>query len=229
MRPRMQTSMPNNRLATKIVAVFLLMILGTALFPDRSVAQAQNPSVPPVYAAMPEKPSRQQQRQSRPPRGIRYQGELFTGYTMGLGKETNTWVYDRVPLHLLNGMNFGGAFFFGLGFGLNAWGDWSSKDAIRNANVTVPIYFNFKWYLPARESLFKFFLGADMGGIMQGRAELGGLLLGPMTGFRVRIIGRLGLSFSVSYLYEGWVEGMKNAVSLMYNTHSVSFRAGITF
>lgn len=216
------------RIGRKAVAG-LLMILALYAVDGGGVLRAQSPNVPPVYAAAPEQPSRARQRAQRPPRWIRYQGELFTGYTMGLGKGTNTWVYDRVPLHMLNGMNFGGAFFFGLGFGLNAWGDWSSKDAIKNAHVTIPIYLNFKWYLPARESLFKFFLGADMGGIMQGKAELGGLLLGPMTGFRVRLIGRLGLSFSVSYLYEGWVEGMQNAVSLMYNTHSLSFRAGLTF
>lgn len=215
------------RIGGKAVAG-LLMLLASYLFDGGVTLRAQSPNVPQVASVAPEtRPQRM--RASRPPRWLRYQGELFTGYTMGLGKETNTWVYDRVPLHLLNGMNFGGAFFFGLGFGLNAWGNWSSKDAIKNANVTIPVYLNFKWYLPARESLFKFFLGADMGGIIQGKAELGGLLLGPMAGFRVRLLGRLGLSFSVSYLYEGWVEGMKNAVSLMYNTHSVAFRAGIAF
>lgn len=216
-----------HRMPSKILLIGFVLLLWS-VWPSADL-RAQSPNLPPAAVAAAPETRPQRVRAQRPPRWIRYQGELFTGYTMGLGKETNMWVYDRVPLHLLNGMNFGGAFFFGLGFGLNAWGDWSSKDAIKNANVTMPIYLNFKWYLPARESLFKFFLGADMGGVMQDKAKLGGLLLGPMAGLRIRLIGRLGLSVAVSYQYEGWIEGMRNAVSLMYNTHAVSFRAGITF
>ncbi|MDE7091079.1 MAG: hypothetical protein K2O53_05080 [Bacteroidales bacterium] len=223
--------MRNPKLKTAVCGGLLVLLSFVAT--DGGL-RAQSPAtlapapVPQAAAPAPQtKPLRA--RVSRPARWVRYQCELFTGYTMGLGTENDVWVYDRVPLHMLNGMNFGGAFFFGLGVGLNFIGDWSSVDAIRHASKTIPVYLNFKLYLPARESLFKFFVGADMGGIMQDKAQVGGLLLGPMAGLRVRLIGRLGLSFSVSYLYEGWVEGMQNAVSLMYNTHAVSFRAGITF
>lgn len=162
-------------------------------------------------------------------KGIRYQGELFSGYTLGIGKNTGTWVYDRVPVHLLNGININGSVFLGIGVGVNAWGNWSSKTAIDEAQLTIPLYFNFKWYIPGGDRLFKFYLGADIGGVIQDKAEIGALLIGPSLGVRIRLYRSLGLTIGVGYQYEGWVLGMEKATSLMINTHAIAFKAGITF
>lgn len=204
---------------------------------------AQNPSTPPtnpapVYMYSTDSPrersrdrrdSREREPRERAPKWLRFQGELFTGYSVGIGKQTDKWVYDRVPIHLLCGLNFGGALFIGVGFGLNLWGGWSTQEALNAATASVPIYANVKFYLPARESLFKVFVGADAGGILQGRKKLGGILFGPMAGLRVRVLGRLGVNVSVCYLYEGWITDQTNAVSTIYNTRALSIRAGITF
>lgn len=123
---------------------------------------------------------------------IRYQGEVDAGYSIGAG----VYNQNRTNLHLINGIRFGSYFSMGIGLGFDIY-----HDRYYGADLLLPIFLNFKGYLPISKKVSTF-LSFDVGagvGLTEGVSDESGLLLNPAIGCAFKTTQKSAILMSVGY------------------------------
>ncbi len=124
---------------------------------------------------------------------VKYQGEVFTGFGIGTG----TFAMDRFYLHTIQGARISKHFSAGLGIGLNMIMPYEFSYNL--PELFLPIYVNFKGYLPVsdKSSLFASFDIGGSFGITEGVTGLKGLLVTPAIGASINNKVNVSLSYEV--------------------------------
>ncbi len=135
---------------------------------------------------------------------VKYQGEVDLGYSIGVG----TFGTGRVNLHTVQGVKVGRYFSTGIGFGLDFYLE-------EEAELILPIYVNFKGYLPVSEKVAPY-LSLDIGGgigLTENLNGLSGLCLTPAVGIRAGMF-KAQLGYNIQQLSESGVSVNMNAVQI---------------
>lgn len=119
---------------------------------------------------------------------VKYQGEVNAGYSIGVG----SMGINRVNLNTIQGVKVGQYFSTGLGIGLDwyrgLYADyWERQGKADKGEIAVPIYLNFKGYLPVNDRIAPY-LTFDVGygiGLTEGLDGFGGLYLTPGAGIQL--------------------------------------------
>lgn len=122
---------------------------------------------------------------------VKYHGEANLGYSIGSGY----FGYNRVNLHTIQGAKVGEYASVGLGFGLDWWRGiykeyWREKGMFDSGELTIPVYFNVKGYLPTSKDVADVapYISCDLGyalALTQGIKQYGGgLYLSPAIGLK---------------------------------------------
>lgn len=119
---------------------------------------------------------------------VKYHGEANLGYSLGSG----SFGYNRVNLHTVQGVKIGDYMSFGIGVGLDWWRGickeyWEERDMFDLGELTLPIYYNIKGYLPTTNDIAPY-LSCDLGyavAFTEGIKEYGGgFYFSPAAGIK---------------------------------------------
>lgn len=118
---------------------------------------------------------------------VKYLGEVNLGYSIGIG----AFDYNRVNLHTVQSAKVGDYVSIGLGIGLDWWRGiykeyWDRKDMFDSGELSLPIYFNTKGYLPVNNKLTPY-ISCDLGyavGLTVGVKKYGGFYFSPAVGLK---------------------------------------------
>ena len=138
---------------------------------------------------------------------IKYQGEVLTGYGIGIG---NLQI-DRTYIQTIHGLKFGDYFSAGIGIGMNITPAYDLNMTISvphappttinssTSLISVPIFLNLKGYLPISKKL-DLLLSMDVGhsiGVNGEIMSLNGLMINPAVG--ICFNNRLNFSFGYEH------------------------------
>lgn len=139
---------------------------------------------------------------------VKYQGEVFTGFGVGTG----TFAMDRFYLHTIQGVRVGNHFSTGLGIGLNMIMPYEFTYNL--PELFLPIYLNFKGYLPVsnKSSLFASFDIGGSFGVTEGVTGLKGLLVTPAIGASINNKVNVSLSYEIQTVSDAIASININAV-----------------
>lgn len=132
---------------------------------------------------------------------IKYQGEVDLGYSLGVG----TFAADRLNVHTIQGVKIGKYFSTGVGLGIDGYFIYEE-----GVDIAVPIYLNFKGYLPVTDKVSPY-LSLDLGvgiGASEYLKGMTGLYCTPAVGinagkfkaqlgYNVQKISEMGVSVNV--------------------------------
>lgn len=160
---------------------------------------------------------------------IKYQGDVQAGYSIGIG----TFNHDRVNLHMINSVCIGDYFSAGVGLGLDMFTklhydeyDGTNWYEESSPELTLPIYFNARGYLPVTNKT-ELFLSMDIGasiGLTEGVDGLSGLLFVPSVGSRFKVGSKNAVSVSLGYVLQKWSEA-----GFHINTDAIQLKLGFSF
>lgn len=168
---------------------------------------------------------------------VRYQGEVLTGATFGIGEIP----VRRSHFHLLNGIRINEYVSLGFGFGLDAYKSADLDKTNENRILVMPLYFNLKGYLPVSKTT-SLFLSTDIGGAIKITKSVyekheykqSGFLIAPSIGASFKTSPSNAFFVSFGYSYQGWVINNRSiendfAYSTTYNTDGLKLNLGFQF
>ncbi len=141
---------------------------------------------------------------------VKYQGEVDLGYSIGVG----TFGTGRVNLHTVQGVKVGRHFSTGLGQGFDLYHEGAT-------DLILPIYVNFKGYLPVSEKVAPY-LSLDIGGgigLTENLNGLSGLCLTPAVGIRAGMF-KAQLGYNIQQLSE---------LGASINFNAIQIKVGVVF
>lgn len=155
---------------------------------------------------------------------IKYQGEVLGGYSLGIG----TFSMDRVNLHTVHGIRFNQYLFAGVGLGVDYFYNFDAylSDIDTKGELTMPIFFDIKGYLPVspKVSMFvSFDIGAGIG-LTEGVSGSKGLMFTPAIGTSMKVSSKNAITISAGYNYQAWSES-----EFKINTDAISLKLGFQF
>lgn len=142
--------------------------------------------------------------------GIKYQGEVDLGYSIGVG----TFNANRVNLHTIHGAKINKNFSVGLGIGLDYYHEGEG-------DLMMPIFANAKGYYPVTEK-FSPYASLDLGygvGVTEGTSGLGGFYWSPAIGIKYD-----KFKFQIGYTSQSLSES-----GFSVNMGAVQFKVGLAF
>ncbi len=138
---------------------------------------------------------------------VKYQGEVDLGYSIGVGPVNQLIRIGRLNLQTVQGVKVGRYFSTGIGFGLDFYLE-------EEAELILPIYVNFKGYLPVSEKVAPY-LSLDLGGgiVLTEDMNGSGLYLTPAVGVKAGMF-KAQLGYNIQQLSESGVSVNMNAVQI---------------
>lgn len=154
----------------------------------------------------------------------KYQGEVLGGYSVGIG----TFSFDRVNLQTIHGVRFNQYLFAGVGLGVDYFYNFDAylSDIDSKGELTMPIFFDIKGYLPVspKVSMFASFdIGAGIG-LTEGVSGSKGLMFTPAIGTSLKVSSKNAITISAGYNYQAWSES-----GFKINTDAISLKLGFQF
>lgn len=155
---------------------------------------------------------------------VKYQGNVEVGYSVGVGN----FGLDRINLHTIQGIRVGKYFSTGVGIGLDYYHSYDRyvNPDYTDSELSMPIFWNGKGYLPVSKKASLFFsmdIGASIG-LTDGMSDMKGLLLTPALGMSFTLSGKKAITFSLGYNYQEWSESI-----LTINDDAISVKVGFQF
>lgn len=154
----------------------------------------------------------------------KYQGEVLSGYSVGIG----TFSFDRINLQTIHGVRFNQYLFAGVGLGVDYLYNFDAylSDIDTKGELTMPIFFDIKGYLPVspKVSMFASFdIGAGIG-LTEGVSGSKGLMFTPAIGTSLKVSSKNAITISAGYNYQAWSES-----GFTINTDAISLKLGLQF
>lgn len=144
---------------------------------------------------------------------VRYQGDLYTGFSISAAADPT----NRVPLRLVNSLRFGPYFSAGVGVGCDFylrkrefrqgssyWGFDGSGRENKNG-VGIPVFLNLKGYI-ADSRLVSFFGSIDLGRTIGAWSmkRQGGFMFTPSVGVSWRLSMGTAVTFGLGFTVQRW-------------------------
>lgn len=119
---------------------------------------------------------------------VKYHGEINAGYSIGVG----SYAKNRLNLNTIQGVQAGEYFSVGFGLGLDWYRGlyseyWEKQGMPDMGELAMPLFLNFKGYLPLSDTLTTY-LTFDIGygiGLTEGVEGYGGLYMTPGVGIKM--------------------------------------------
>ncbi|MFI3298630.1 MAG: hypothetical protein R3Y49_02380 [Rikenellaceae bacterium] len=158
--------------------------------------------------------------QDSEPSLVSYQAEVQAGVAIS----ADSYSFTRLQLETIQGVRVGEYFSTGVGTGVNAIVS-NEMDGGSNAILWMPVYANFKGYLPV-SSKVKLFASIDLGTMFQMRKSFDcmGFVYTPALGVSFGL--KNGNAINLSVGYESMCDGDSYSADenpLVYNTVSLKF------